>query len=552
MPSGNLSAQIIRQEIDLSQIPASTPGVYAGIVISSPKGPTEATIVTSETEFVELYGKPSKIAYYSGYSAITYFRRGGSKLIVKRVTKNASYAALAVKATGQAEVAVALDKELTNPDLIVFSDGAAGGAPAPSGAISLSKDTLFVLYARDPGVFGNKLSVYITPVKNLAGTDTDKFTITVYNNCEESCNSRVAVEEWTVSRKHRKNADGASEYIEDVLSKSSYIRCVNNILAEEDVLPGDWSTKTTNPPGIELSGAKAGDVPGKTEYVNGLKDFYNKDILPLRLTLNGGLPWEDFIKAQIELAEARKDHIALCVDSCQFAITSTYMNALVNWRKLTLAVDTSWAALYSDDVDFFDNYDGKNLFIPIDGYVGGIISKNFYEREIWYAPAGWNYGKINTSKLKRNFNLSERDVLYQNNINTMKFKPGTGCAVWGQKTLQFFPSATDRINVRLALIEVQESTENLLENFEFEFNDSFTRSRVKAVLSSMMESFKARRAFYAYEVLCDETNNTPMVIDSNMMYVDLFVQPTKVAEVIVFRTIITRTGVDFSEYRQGV
>ena len=61
-----------------------------------------------------------------------------------------------------------------------------------------------------------------------------------------------------------------------------------------------------------------------------------------------------------------------------------------------------------------------------------------------------------------------------------------------------------------------------------------------------MENIKSRRGVYAYKVVCDTSNNPPVVIDANEMYCDLYIQPTKSAEIIYFRTIITSTGVSFS------
>lgn len=203
--------------------------------------------------------------------------------------------------------------------------------------------------------------------------------------------------------------------------------------------------------------------------------------------------------------------------------------------------------LFSPNVKWYDNYSGKTVTITIDGFVAAAISTNFYQREIWYPPAGWNYGKLSVEGVSRIFDLSERDYLYQNGINPVRFKPGRGAAIWGQKTMQFAKTARDRFNVRMTLIEIEEGIEAELENFEFEFNDETTRARGKATFDSYLEGIKARRGLTAFMVRMDETNNTSEVIDGNMMYVDVFVQIPRVAEIIVFRTIITRTGVDFAQ-----
>lgn len=114
------------------------------------------------------------------------------------------------------------------------------------------------------------------------------------------------------------------------------------------------------------------------------------------------------------------------------------------------------------------------------------------------------------------------------------------------KSLLARPSALDRINVRLLLITIEPAIAEFLEDFLFEFNDAPTRALVTSGINSYMENIRSRRGVYDYNVICDESNNTPEVIDANEMNVWLFVQPNKTAEFIKFKTIITRTGATMS------
>lgn len=542
MASNDLSAQIIRQEIDLSAFIGGSPGVYTAIVLEAAQGPIDPVLLTSEQQFVSMFGTPDLIRYKSGYSACTYLRYGGNKLWVKRITKGAGYAAIVVNApTEQSPVSI-LPTTLENPNNILFTTG----SQAPAGTIALGLDSLFVLYARDPGVSGKRVSVFITQVLDLEDNPTDEFIIKVYFESVE-CDPNFPVETWQVSRNSKKDGDGKQMFIEDVINnQSQYLRVINNPLVSGAVVPSDWTDIIADPPGVKLSGGVDGDLCTDAQYINGLLEFKSKDNYPLRLTLHGGVPYVTYLRAKDDLAQARKDHISILTDECDIAAGSNYINSLVTWRKQTLALDSSYSALYSPNVKWYDNYAGKVVEIPIDGFVAAAVSSNFYNREIWYPPAGWNYGKLSVEGVTRIFDTSERDYLYQNGINPVRFKPGRGAAIWGQKTLQFAKTARNRFNVRMTLIEIEEGIEEELENFEFEFNDEITRARGKAIFDSYLEGIKSRRGLTAFMVRMDETNNTPEVIDGNMMYVDVFVQIPRVAEVIVFRTIITRTGVDFS------
>lgn len=543
MPSNDLSAQIIRQEIDLSAYIGGSPGVYTVIVLESMKGPTDPILITNEQQFIQMYGSPENIKYKCGYSAVTYLRYGGNKLWVKRITKTAAYAALVINAPTEASPVAVLPAPLNSPNNILFTTG----STAPAGTIALGLDSLFVLYARDPGVSGKRVSLFIKQVLDMAGNATDEFIIKVYCD-DEGCDPNDAIETWYVSRNSKKDGEGKQMYIEDVINNNSqFLRCINNTLVNGSVVPADWTDVIADPPGARLSGGSDGVSCTDADYINGLLTFKSKDNFPMRASLHGGVPFVTYLRAKDDLALNRKDHISICTDECNIAAGSNYINSLVDWRKNTLMLDSSYSMLFSPNVKWYDNYSGKTVTIPIDGFVAAAISTNFYQREIWYPPAGWNYGKLSVEGVSRIFDLSERDYLYQNGINPVRFKPGRGAAIWGQKTMQFAKTARDRFNVRMTLIEIEEGIEAELENFEFEFNDETTRARGKATFDSYLEGIKARRGLTAFMVRMDETNNTSEVIDGNMMYVDVFVQIPRVAEIIVFRTIITRTGVDFAQ-----
>ncbi|WP_323150376.1 hypothetical protein, partial [Pseudomonas oryzihabitans] len=72
---------------------------------------------------------------------------------------------------------------------------------------------------------------------------------------------------------------------------------------------------------------------------------------------------------------------------------------------------------------------------------------------------------------------AERDTLYEGRVNPIAAFPGQGICVWGQKTLQVKPSASDRINVRRLLIELKKFIASSSKFLVFEQNVSATRNR---------------------------------------------------------------------------
>jgi phage tail sheath protein FI len=131
----------------------------------------------------------------------------------------------------------------------------------------------------------------------------------------------------------------------------------------------------------------------------------------------------------------------------------------------------------------------------------------------------------------------------------VRFIRGTGFVMWGQKTAQQKKSALDRISVRRNLLFMENNIEIALFPFTFENNTVQTRLRVFSLIDNFLAGVQAGGGLTDYEVVVDETNNTPTIIDSNQMNVDVYVQPTRTAEFIQFTTIVTRTGISFSDVR---
>ena len=147
----------------------------------------------------------------------------------------------------------------------------------------------------------------------------------------------------------------------------------------------------------------------------------------------------------------------------------------------------------------------------------------------------------------RTYNESEIGFMYDNNINVSKFIRGIGTVMWGQKTAQLKASALDRINVRRLLLFLQNSIEPSLLPFLYEPNTEKSRSRLFSIVDGFLAGIQASDGVTAYQVVCDDSNNTSQVIDNNQLNVDIYVQPVRTIEFIQLQTIVTRTGVTFAE-----
>ena len=166
----------------------------------------------------------------------------------------------------------------------------------------------------------------------------------------------------------------------------------------------------------------------------------------------------------------------------------------------------------------------------------------------WFSPAGFSRGVIkNAVKLAYSPRKADRDTLYKNGINPVINSPGAGIVLFGDKTMLAKPSAFNRINVRRLFIVLEKAIATAAKFQLFEFNDAFTRAQFVALVEPFLRDVQGRRGVYDFRVVCDETNNTPQVIDSNEFRADIFIKPAKSINFITLTFVATRTGISFEE-----
>ena len=242
----------------------------------------------------------------------------------------------------------------------------------------------------------------------------------------------------------------------------------------------------------------------------------------------------------IDMVEERQDAFYIA-DFNDYADTITQATEAAN------AVDTNYAATYYPWVKTIDTNTNKLVTVPPSVLLPAVFASNDRLAAEWFAPAGLNRGGIigAVSVLNR-LTHSERDTLYENKVNPIAAFPGQGIVAFGQKTLQDRASALDRINVRRLLITVKKFIASTSRFLVFEQNTATTRSRFLNTVNPYLEAIQQRQGLYAFRVVMDESNNTPDVIDRNIMAGQIFLQPAKTAEFIVIDFNILPTGASFN------
>ena len=196
----------------------------------------------------------------------------------------------------------------------------------------------------------------------------------------------------------------------------------------------------------------------------------------------------------------------------------------------------------------YDRFGDKYRYIPCNGDVAGLCVSTSAQLADWYSPAGLNRGSLkNAAKLAYNPNQSDRDELYQARINPIVSLRGSGITLFGDKTALASPSAFDRINVRRLFLNIERRVDALAQGVLFEQNDTSTRAGFSSAVTSYLAEIKADRGLADFLVVCDDSNNTPSVIDRNEFVADIYLQPTRSINYITITLTATRTGVSFDE-----
>ena len=350
-----------------------------------------------------------------------------------------------------------------------------------------------------------------------------------------------------------KGSDGTSSYYVDVVnSKSQYIRwlAAPSGLTDAGSEVPSLVTFTTTTAAVEdtLSGGSDDNAPSAAEISTSLQMFADSSTVDIGLLfaypdVNGST---DIADALITLAKARKDCMAFVSPPIVDSQGSTPATDVLAWANSLTS--TSYASTDSSAVYVYDKYNDVYRWIGASGHIAGLCANTDDVADAWFSPAGVNRGQLlGVTKLAWNPSKAHRDTLYKARVNPVVSLPGQGTILFGDKTLLKRPSAFDRINVRRLFIVLEKAISNAAEAQLFEFNDEFTRAQFRNLVEPFLRDVKGRRGVTDFRVICDTTNNTGQVIDSNSFVADIFIKPARSINFITLNFVATRTGVDFSE-----
>lgn len=543
------------KEIDLTNVvPAvsTSIGAIAGAFQWGPVG--EIRTIGSEKELVQVYGKPNAQTYKYFMPAAMFLQYGNSLRVVRAETDNlnATNDGTGIKITNES------DYEATTIPGTVFTVAKYPGTLGNSLAVSFctANSTAFSswtyrnLFDSVPGT-----SNYAS---NRGGANDEMHIVVIDEDGAWTGEAGTVLETFAfVSQaSDALGDDGTNNFYADVLNnQSAYVWFGNHDNATFPEM-GSTAANTTfttssGATTFTMSGGTDDNAPTVGELTTAYDVFSDAETLDVNLIIGGEAPagadGVTHANNLIALAEGRKD----CVVFISPRIADTVNNSTAAADVITWAdqlTSTSYAVIDSTALYVYDKYNDVYRWVAASGATAGLCANTDNVADPWFSPAGLNRGQLlGVTKVAFNPKKADRDDLYKARVNPIVSFPGEGTVLFGDKTALAKPSAFDRINVRRLFITLEKAVATASKFQLFEFNDEFTRAQFRNLVEPFLRDVKGRRGITDFLVVCDETNNTGQVIDSNQFVADIYIKPARSINFITLNFVATRTGVEFSE-----
>ena len=513
----------------------------------------EVVTISSENELVSRFGLPpiSGTTYREWFAAASFLAYTSALKVVRAIDTSAALNA-------GATAGVLIQNEDAYGNIASFSNGMWAakypGALGNSLKVSFADSADFATWAyKEQFDYAPSTSTYVSAA---SGSNDEMHIIVIDAGGYFTGTAGTVLEKFVGVSKASDATDsvGRSNYYRTVINqRSQYVWWTGHPAA----VANNWGTLSNSV--TYSSDATSGEsTVTLTLGANGTTDdadlqtafalFANDELVDVNLIFVGSASATvgDYVIDNV--AEIRKDCMvfvspaaASVLDNVGSEATSIVAEVASYTRSSFAVFDSGWKYMYNR---YYDQY----VWVPCNGDIAGLCASTDNVADPWFSPAGYNRGAIkNAVKLAYSPNKTDRDTLYKAGVNPVVGFPGSGIVLFGDKTLLEKPSAFDRINVRRLFITLEKAIATAAKFQLFEFNDAFTRAQFKNLVEPFLRDVQGRRGIYDFRVVCDETNNTSQIVDSNQFVADIFIQPAKSINFIQLNFVATRTGIAFEE-----
>lgn len=568
-----ISPGVSVKETDLTNVVPAVATADAAFASAFSWGPVDQiTQISSENELVSVFGGPSSDNAANWLTAASFLSYAGSLNVVRvtgtgaaasssanfdakyegkrgdginvHVVTSANYASCALRdllsgapagdeisvivedSDGSGTCAVLAVSQVTEDQQIESSVGAGDGDITLAAAQALVSGDAVGNTTLTSGELSALSDGDTVPVITVAASDA------VAASADYVQGTILEVHEFATTNTTSKYDNGASSYVGNVLASSAYITLssATGLSAGEQTLSG---------------GNDGTDSNGTAARSSGYDLFNDPDAVDISLIIVGEDDSGELTEDAVAIAESRKDCVVFSSApksaSAQAILDSAWYQKVDNNPSSYLILDSGYKNMY-------DRYNDVARSVPLNGDIAGLCVFTDSAADPWFSPAGMNRGSIkNITSLHYSPDKAGRDLLYKNAINPVASFSGQGTILFGDKTFLKRPSSFDRINVRRLMIFLEKMIGRAARSLLFEFNDEFTRSSFVNMVTPTLRDVQGRRGVSDFLVICDETNNTPEVIDNNQFVGSILVKPNRSINYIQLNFVAVRTGVEFSE-----
>ena len=354
-----------------------------------------------------------------------------------------------------------------------------------------------------------------------------------------------------------KTAQGDTNYYVDVLyNQSEYIYWMDHVATGSNwgsAVAGLTFTALSAPFARSLVSGADGSAVSTAELKTAYEKYNDADTVDVNLII-AGKGNATHVDNLITIAENRKDAIVfVSPERTDVVNVSNSTTQTTNVKGFFDGIRSSSYVVFDSGYKYtYDKYNDVFRYVPLNGDIAGLAARTDLIADSWFSPAGFNRGVIRGAvKLSYNPTQGQRDELYRARVNPVVTLPGQGTLLFGDKTGLSTPSAFDRINVRRLFITLEKAISTASKFQLFEFNDEFTRAQFRNIVEPFLRDVQGRRGVTDFRVVCDTSNNTANVIDSNEFRADIFVKPNRSINFIQLQFVATRSGAAFEEVVGG-
>lgn len=457
----------------------------------------------------------------NGYSAVVAANAGGSNAMLDDIAASINSTVPDVIATVGVVSGTNLNRVITiqgknsnvDLDIVSYTPGFASGSTPALPSVTMLKIVDRLLPSAD-------------------------FSFSVY----EYPNLRVPVESYRGSYRQSLDASGNQINLEYLVNqgpnRSSRIRIYSNPQA----VTNGWTIKSQT--GVDyytgegfLRGGVNGTLPTSADIIQGWNQFKDTTRYDIRILMDCGYSTPEVHRNMTVLCETRRDCTGI------IGVPSSFQNStdsILSYRNETVAIDSSYMAIYDSDVEIYDEDAGIYRYSPPSGYVGAVYAFTDRTRREFWSPAGLRRGRIpEANNVRVRHEDGDMSLMAGAQVNPIINYKGQGVYVFGDSTMQYANSPLQFIGTRRMCNAIELIAAKTVVYSLFEPNTKAGRREVVVVGEAILQDYLDAGGIERFKV-SDKTTDGD--VDQRKARFDWVIDPTTSIHQIYITGVLTRQG----------